>query len=109
MYWLFLGVAIVAEVFASSMLKVSEGFSRLYPSIGVVIGYVLSFYLLGLALKGIPLSAVYAIWSGIGIILTAAISVFFFGQKVDVGGLIGISLIMIGVIVLTLFSQMARH
>src|SRR5699024_8540769 len=109
MYWLFLGVAIVAEVFASSMLKVSEGFSRLYPSIGVVIGYVLSFYLLGLALKGIPLSAAYAIWSGIGIILTSAISVFFFGQKVDVGGLIGISLIMIGVIVLTLFSQMARH
>lgn len=109
MYWLFLGVAIVAEVFASSMLKVSEGFSRLYPSIGVVIGYVLSFYLLGLALKGIPLSAAYAIWSGIGIILTAAISVFFFGQKVDVGGLIGISFILIGVIVLSLFSQMVRH
>ncbi|WIM81951.1 DMT family transporter [Gallibacterium anatis] len=109
MYWLFLGIAIVAEVFASSMLKVSEGFSRLYPSIGVVIGYVLSFYLLGLALKGIPLSAAYAIWSGIGIILTAAISVFFFGQKVDVGGLIGISFILIGVIVLSLFSQMARH
>ncbi|KGQ29821.1 transporter [Gallibacterium anatis] len=109
MYWLFLGIAIVAEVFASSMLKVSEGFSRLYPSIGVVIGYVLSFYLLGLALKGIPLSAAYAIWSGIGIVLTAIISVFFFNQKVDVGGVIGISLIMIGVIVLTLFSQMARY
>lgn len=109
MYWLFLGIAIVAEVFASSMLKVSEGFIRLYPSIGVVIGYVLSFYLLGLALKGIPLSAAYAIWSGIGIVLTAIISVFFFNQKVDVGGVIGISLIMIGVIVLTLFSQMARH
>ncbi|WAX71305.1 DMT family transporter [Gallibacterium anatis] len=109
MYWLFLGIAIVAEVFASSMLKVSDGFSRLYPSIGVVISYVLSFYLLGLALKGIPLSAAYAIWSGIGIILTAAISVFFFGQKVDVGGLIGISFILIGVIVLSLFSQMARH
>lgn len=109
MYWLFLGIAIVAEVFASSMLKVSEGFSRLYPSIGVVIGYVLSFYLLGLALKGIPLSAAYAIWSGIGIVLTAIISVFFFNQKVDVGGVIGISLIMIGVIVLTLFSQMVRH
>lgn len=109
MYWLFLGIAIVAEVFASSMLKVSEGFSRLYPSIGVVIGYVLSFYLLGLALKGIPLSAAYAIWSGIGIVLTAIISVFFFNQKVDVGGLIGISFILIGVIVLSLFSQMARH
>ncbi len=64
-------IAIVAEVFASSMLKVSEGFSRLYPSIGVVIGYVfLSLYLLGLALKGIPLSAAYVIWSGIGIVLT---------------------------------------
>ncbi|MEH8048358.1 multidrug efflux SMR transporter [Gallibacterium anatis] len=109
MYWVFLAVAILSEIFASSMLKVSDGFSRLYPSIGVVIGYVLSFYLLGLALKGIPLSAAYAIWSGIGIVLTAIISVFFFNQKVDVGGVIGISLIMIGVIVLTLFSQMARY
>lgn len=109
MHWLFLGIAIIAEIFGSSMLKMSEGFTRLFPSIGVIAGYVLSFYLLSLALKGIPLSAAYAIWSGIGLVLTALVSIVFFGQKVDVGGLIGIGLILLGVVVLNVFSQMAKH
>lgn len=109
MHWFLLGIAIMAEVFASSMLKVSAGFTRFFPTIGVIVGYVLSFYLLSLALKGIPLSVAYAIWSGIGLVLTALISIFFFGQKVDISGLLGIALILLGVIVLSLFSQMAKH
>lgn len=109
MHWFFLGIAIIAEIFGSSMLKMSDGFTRLFPSIGVIAGYILSFYLLSLALKGIPLSAAYAIWSGIGLVLTALVSIIFFGQKVDIGGLIGIGLILLGVVVLNVFSQMAKH
>jgi len=81
MHWFLLGIAIMAEVFASSMLKVSAGFTRFFPTIGVIVGYVLSFYLLSLALKGIPLSVAYAIWSGIGLVLTALISIFFLWTK----------------------------
>lgn len=109
MYWFYLSIAIISEVFASSMLKLSDGFSKTLPSVGVVIGYLFSFYFLSLALKGVPLSSAYAIWAGLGIILTAIVSVFYFGQKADIAGIIGIFFILCGVVILNLFSQMAKH
>lgn len=83
MHWLFLALAIVGEVFGSSMLKISNGFSKLLPSVGVIIGFGCAFYFLSIALKSIPLGTAYAIWAGVGLVLTALISVSIFGQKVD--------------------------
>ena len=81
--WLFLLVAIVCEVIATSALKSSEGFSRLWPSVVVVIGYGIAFYCLALTLRVIPMGVVYAIWSGIGIVLITLVGWFLFDQKLD--------------------------
>ncbi|CAM5779271.1 multidrug efflux SMR transporter [Castellaniella caeni] len=107
--WLYLFIAIVAEVIATSALKVSEGFSRLAPSIVTIVGYGLAFYLLALALKTIPVGVAYAVWSGVGIVAIAAIGYFFFGQTLDAAALIGIGLILAGVLVLNVFSASGGH
>ncbi|MDD2701952.1 MAG: SMR family transporter [Sideroxydans sp.] len=107
--WVFLSVAIVSEVIATSALKASEGFSRLWPSVIVVVGYAAAFYFLSLTLRTIPIGVAYAIWSGVGVALIALISWVFFGQSLDFPGIVGISLIVAGVIVLNLFSKMASH
>lgn len=107
--WIFLSIAIISEVIATSALKASVGFSRLWPSIIVVIGYALAFYFLSLTLRTIPIGMAYAIWSGVGVALVVLISWIFFGQKLDLPGIIGISLIVAGVIVLNLFSKTASH
>ncbi|MBF0803945.1 MULTISPECIES: multidrug efflux SMR transporter [Neisseria] len=109
MHWLFLALAIVSEVFGSTMLKLSSGFSRLWPSLGVVLGFGLAFYFLSLALKTMPLGTAYAVWAGVGLVLTAAVGIFFFGQKADAAGVFGIGLILAGVVVLNLFSKMGGH
>ena len=80
MYWLILAVAIVAEVIATSALKLSDGFTRLWPSLLVVVGYGTAIYLLSLTLKVIPVGIVYAIWSGIGIVLIALAATLFLGN-----------------------------
>ncbi|KYK85386.1 transporter, partial [Aggregatibacter actinomycetemcomitans serotype d str. SA2200] len=99
MHWLFLALTIVGGVFGSSMLKISSGFSKLLPSVGVVIGFFgCAFYFLPIALKSIPLGTAYAIWAGIDLALTALISVSIFGQKVDLWGIIGLGFILAGVI-----------
>lgn len=103
--WIFLSVAIVSEVMATSALKASEGFSRLWPSALVVVGYGAAFYFLALTLKTIPIGVAYAIWSGVGVALIALISWAVFGQSLDLPAIIGISLIVAGVIVLNLFSK----
>ncbi|MBN6069611.1 multidrug efflux SMR transporter [Aggregatibacter actinomycetemcomitans] len=109
MHWLFLVLAIVGEVFGSSMLKISNGFSKLLPSVGVIIGFGCAFYFLSIALKSIPLGTAYAIWAGVGLVLTALISVSIFGQKVDLWGVIGLGLILSGVIILNTLSHMGSH
>ncbi|MDH3000977.1 transporter [Chelonobacter oris] len=109
MHGLFLALAIVSEVFGSSMLKLSDGFSRLWPSVGVVIGFGLAFYFLALALKAIPLGTAYAVWAGVGLVLTVLVSLVFFGQKADAAGIFGIGLILAGVVVLNVFSSMGAH
>lgn len=109
MHWLFLSLAIISEVFGSTMLKLSDGFSKLGYSLGVVAGFGLAFYFLSLSLKSIPLGTAYAIWAGVGLVLTCAVSVVFFGQKTDWAGLFAIALILAGVVILNVFSKMGGH
>lgn len=105
MQWLYLGLAIVCEVIATSALKSSNGFSRLLPSVIVVVGYSVAFYSLSLALRTLPVGVAYAIWAGVGIALIAVIGLLVYGQSLDLAAVAGIGLIVAGVLVLTLFSK----
>ncbi len=107
--WLYLAAAIAAETLATSLLKSSEGFTRLGPSLIVVAGYGCAFFFLSLTLRTIPVGVAYAIWSGVGIILVTLVAWLIFGQKIDLPGLIGIGLIVAGVVVLKLFSKTSGH
>lgn len=107
--WLFLAVAILSEVMATSALKSSEGFTRLAPSLIVVAGYAAAFYFLSLTLKSIPIGVAYAVWSGLGVVLVTAIAWVFHGQKLDMWGFVGIGLIISGVSVLNLLSKASAH
>ncbi len=109
MNYLYLTIAIVSEVIGTSALKASEGFSKLTPSILVVIGYGTAFYFLSLTLKTIPVGIAYAMWSGVGVLLITLVGLFFFGQKVDLAGWIGIFLIATGVVVLNVLSKTSAH
>jgi small multidrug resistance pump len=109
MKWLFLSIAIIAEVIGTSALKSAEGFTKLIPSAIVVIGYGISFYFLSLTLKLIPVGIAYAIWSGVGITLISIIGYFLYKQSIDLPAIIGILLIMAGVIVINLFSKSVTH
>ncbi|MEH6688940.1 MAG: SMR family transporter [Halopseudomonas sabulinigri] len=108
-HWIYLVIAIVTEVIATSALKASEGFSKPLPSVVVAIGYLVSFYFLSLTLKTIPVGIAYAIWSGVGIVLISLASWILYGQKLDLPALIGMGLIMSGVVVINLFSRTAGH
>ena len=107
--WIFLCVAIIAEVAGTSALKAAEGFTRLVPSGIVVIGYATAFYFLSLTLKSIPVGVAYAVWSGAGTALVTLVAWAFMGQKLDTAAVFGILLIVAGVLVLNLFSKMAAH
>jgi len=109
MAYLHLAIAIVAEVIATSSLRACEGFTRLWPSVVVVAGYAIAFYFLSLTLRSMSVGIVYAIWSGVGIVLISIIAWILFGQKLDVPAIIGIALIIAGVAVINLFSQSVSH
>lgn len=104
-----LAVAIVAEVIATSALKASEGFSRLAPSLVVVLGYGVAFYCLSLTLRSIPVGIAYAVWSGVGIVLISAVGWLVYGQKLDAAAICGLALIIAGVLVVNVFSGSASH
>lgn len=108
-HWGFLVIAIVSEVLATSALKASEGFSRPWPSLIVVVGYVLAFYCLSLTLRSLPVGVAYAIWSGLGIVLVSLIAWLLYGQKLDLPAIIGMGLIIAGVLVMNLFSRTVAH
>lgn len=107
--YLYLAIAIAAEVVATSALKASEGFTKTGPTLIVAAGYGVAFYFLSLVLKSVPVGVAYAIWSGVGIILIAAIGWLFMKQSLDAGAIAGIALIVAGVIVIQLFSKSAAH
>ena len=109
MNWLYLAIAILSEVVATSALKASAGFTRLYPSILVVGGYALAFYFLSLTLRVIPVGVAYAIWSGVGVVLVCLLGWLLYGQKLDIAAGIGIALIVAGVVVLNTFSTTSSH
>lgn len=109
MTYVFLSLAIVAEVIATSALKLSDGFSRLMPSIITVVFYGVSFYCLSLTMRTLPTGIIYAIWSGVGIVLIATVSWLFYGQKLDLPAVLGMLLIILGVIVINLFSKSVAH
>ena len=102
--WIFLTLAIAAEVAGTSLLKASEGFTKIGPSIGLVLAYGLSLYFLALTLKVIPVVIAYAIWSGLGIVFITLIGRYVFAQQLDMPAIIGISLILAGVVFMQLFS-----
>jgi small multidrug resistance pump len=105
MLYIYLLIAICAETLATSALKTSESFTRLVPSLVVVAGYSTAFYLLSLCLKTMKIGYVYAIWSGLGIVLISLIGLIFFKQRIDVPGVMGIVLIIAGAVVLNVFSN----
>ena len=109
MQWLYLGAAIVAEVMATSVLKASEGFTRLIPSLVVLIGYSTAFYFLSLTLRTIPLGIAYAVWSAVGIALVSAIGWLLYKQSLDTPAIIGIGFIVTGVVIINGFSKSVSH
>lgn len=106
MAYVYLALAILAEVAATSALKASQQFTRLGPSLIVVGGYALAFYLLTLVLRTIPVGIAYAFWAGLGIVLVTLVAMVIYGQKPDVPAILGILLIVAGVVVIQLFSKM---
>ncbi|WP_425466910.1 DMT family transporter [Paraburkholderia dinghuensis] len=107
--WTWLVVAIIAEVVATSALRASNGFTRLVPSLIVVAGYALAFYGLALTLTTIPVGIVYAVWSGVGIVLITLVAMALYRQVPDLPAVLGLGLIVAGVVVLNVFSKMEAH
>lgn len=107
--YLYLVIAIIAEIVATSSLKASEQFTKLWPSVLVVIGYLTAFYFLSLTLKRMDIGIVYALWSGIGIVLVSLVGVFLYKQKLDLAAILGMALIIAGVVVINLFSKNAAR
>ncbi len=104
-----LALAILAEVIATTALSRSESFTRLWPTVVTVVGYVIAFWLLSYPLKVMPTGIVYAIWSGMGIVLISAVAWIWYRQTLDAAALIGLALIIAGVLVVNLFSKSLTH
>jgi small multidrug resistance pump len=109
MTWVFLAVAIMAEVIATAALKATDGFTRLGPTLVSLTGYAVAFYFLSIVLRTIPVGIAYAIWAGAGVALVALIGRVVYGQTLDLAAVLGIALIVAGVVVLNVFSGSVRH
>lgn len=102
MEWIFLLLAIALEISATSLLKISSGFTKILPAAGSMIGYVLCFYFLSLSLKKIELGVAYAIWSAVGIVVLSSIGIIFFKESINALKVVSIILIIAGVVGLNL-------
>lgn len=109
MSFVYLALAIIAEVIGTSALKASEGFTRLWPSVTVVVGYGVAFYLLALVLRSIPVGIAYAFWAGLGIVLVTLVGIVVYGEKPDLPALVGLAMIVGGVVVIQVFSSVSAH
>ena len=109
MPYIYLAIAIVSEVIATSALKATHEFTRFWPSALVVTGYASAFYFLTLTLRTIPIGIVYALWSGLGIVLVAAAGAALYRQIPDWPAVLGMALIVAGVVVINVFSKLVRH
>jgi small multidrug resistance pump len=108
-HWVALGIATVAEVIATSALKTTNEFTRLWPSVVVVVGYMTAFYFMTLSLRVLPVGIMYAIWAGVGIVLVAVIGWVVHKQSLDMPAIIGMAMIIMGVVVINLFSKTVNH
>ncbi|MGE0022653.1 MAG: multidrug efflux SMR transporter [Hyphomicrobium sp.] len=110
MAWLWLFVAILLEVVATTALKASKSFTQLAPSVVVVVGYAAAFYCMSIPLMKLPMGIVYAVWSGLGIVVIALVGLVRYREVLDLPALIGMGLILAGVFVITLLStSVAQH
>jgi small multidrug resistance pump len=109
MHYVYLAIAILAETIATSTLKSTQGFSKPLPTAVVVIGYATAFYLLSIIVKTMPVGIVYAIWSGVGIVLVAIVGFVWLKQTLDLPAIIGIGFILTGVLIVNIFSQSMTH
>lgn len=105
MSYLFLGLAVVLEVIGTLLLPITQNFTRLWPTVGLVVAYSLAFYCLTFALKDIPIAIVYASWAGLGVFLVATFSFFFFKQALPWQAILGLVLIVVGVVLVNTFSR----
>lgn len=109
MIYLYLAIAIAAEVVGTSALKASDGFTRLAPSVLVIVSYALAFGFLAMVVRHMSVGIAYAIWSGLGIVLITAIGTFWFSERLDLPAVIGLGLIIAGVVTINLFSNTVPH
>ena len=108
-HWLAISIAIIAEVIATTSLKASREFTLLVPSVVVVIGYSVAFYFMTISLRVLPVGIMYAIWSGVGMVLVSLLGWFMYKQALDFPAILGLGLIITGVIVINLFSNVVHH
>ncbi|EBA17896.1 multidrug resistance efflux protein, SMR family [Roseobacter sp. SK209-2-6] len=108
-HYLYLIVAIITETIGTSALQASQQFTKFWPSVLVLLAYGFSFYMMGLTLKFMPVGIVYAIWSGLGVVCIALIGLIVFGQRLDWPAILGLALIILGVLVIHLFSKSVSH
>ncbi|MEX0371127.1 MAG: multidrug efflux SMR transporter [Tateyamaria sp.] len=109
LHYVYLIVAVAAETIGTTALQASNQFTRVGPTLLVVLAYGFAFYFLGIALKYIPVGIAYALWSGLGIVLIALIGFAVFGQRLDLPAVFGLAMIIGGIIVIQLFSKTATH
>ncbi len=109
MAYIYLSLAIIAEVIATSAIKASNEFTNIIPSLIVVVGYGVSFYLLSLVLRTIPVGVTYAMWSGLGIVLVTLVSMILYNETPDLPAIIGMATIILGVVIINLFSKTVGH
>ncbi|MEH6579711.1 MAG: multidrug efflux SMR transporter [Amphritea sp.] len=109
MAFIYLAIAIVAEVAATSALKATEEFTKLTPSLVVVIGYAVAFYFLTLVLRSLPVGITYAVWAGVGVVLVALVGAVIYKQIPDTPAILGMGLIIAGVVIINVFSKTVSH
>jgi small multidrug resistance pump len=107
--YLFLLIAIISEVIATTMLKKSDGFTRLLPSVFCTVGYAVAFYFLSMSLRTLNVGVAYGIWCGLGIVLISLLAFFFFHEKLDLAAMLGLGMIIGGVVVIQVFSRTVSH
>ncbi|WP_278495629.1 DMT family transporter [Pantoea vagans] len=107
--YIILAISICAETLATTMMKASDGFTRIIPSMVVVVGYAISFHGLSLVVKTMNIGIAYAIWAGMGIFLVSIMSFLFYKQKLDLPAIMGMALIAVGILIIQLFSKSVSH